>query len=197
KLVDVRVRPHELLDAPRIDDHAANLLHVVEPAEHPALERGQGAPARAAPIGQLHDVARPIAQERHGLAIEAGEDQLAARTRLDRPVLLVEHLGGAVVLVHVREPRARLALPPPRAAPALTHGPRPRAAPAPAPARAHPRPPTRRLGAAPTPRPDPRAGRRDRRAGPAAKKGNPLAKDTKVRIPWHPGEPGAKERVGR
>src|SRR5206468_1423575 len=38
ELVDVRVRPHQLFDAPGIDDHPANLLHVVEPPEHTALE---------------------------------------------------------------------------------------------------------------------------------------------------------------
>src|SRR5207302_10870146 len=87
---------------------------VVEPPEHTALERGQRAPARAAPIGPLDNVARPVAKERHRLAIEAREHQLAALARLDRAPVLVEHLGIAVILVHVREPRTRLALEAPR-----------------------------------------------------------------------------------
>src|SRR5262249_9192178 len=74
ELVDVPMRAHQLLDAAGVDDHAANLFHVVEPPEHAALERGQGAPAGTAPIAELDDVARAVAQERHGLSIEARED---------------------------------------------------------------------------------------------------------------------------
>src|SRR5262245_24299952 len=103
ELVDVAMRAHQLLDAARIDDDPPHLLHVVLPRQHTALEGDQRAPARAAAIGQLHDVARAVAQQRHRLAVEAGEHQLAALARLHRPALVVEHFRIHVVLVHVSE----------------------------------------------------------------------------------------------
>src|SRR5207245_2186682 len=97
ELVHVGVGPHQLLHPARVDDHAADLLHVVEPRQHTALEGDQRAPARAPPVGDLDDVARAIAKEWHRFAVEAREDQLAALPGADRSVLLVEHLGIAVV----------------------------------------------------------------------------------------------------
>src|SRR5207237_10736614 len=48
------------------------------------------------------------------LAEEAREHQLAPAAGTDGAVALVEHLRIAIVLVHVREARARVALEPPR-----------------------------------------------------------------------------------
>ena len=114
ELVDRRVRPHQLLDAPRVHDDAPHLLHVVEAAEHAALEGDQRASAWTLAVGHLHDVASPVPDEGHGLAIEAREDELAALARTDGPVLLVQHLRIAVVLVHVRQTGSRVALEAPR-----------------------------------------------------------------------------------
>src|SRR6185436_11066343 len=114
ELVHVAVRPYQLLDPPRVDDDAAHLLHVVQARQHTALEGDQRAAARAAAVGQLDDVTGAVAQQRHGLSIEAREHQLAALTRLHRPLLLVEDFRIDVVLVHVREARARAALEAPR-----------------------------------------------------------------------------------
>src|SRR3989441_3647402 len=114
KFVDATVRPYQLFDAPRVDDHPTNLLHVVEPREDAALEGEQRAAARARPLGDLDHVARAVPEERHRLPVEAREDQLAAPARTDRPIPVVEDLGIAVVLVHVHEPGARVALEPPR-----------------------------------------------------------------------------------
>ena len=114
ELVDLRVRPHELLDPPRVDDDPAHLLHVVEAGEHPALEGDQRAPAGARAVGRLDDVARPVADEGHGLAVEAREDQLAAPAGADRPIPLVQHLGIAVILVDVGQAGPRVALEAPR-----------------------------------------------------------------------------------
>src|SRR5688572_13612104 len=114
ELIDAGERTHELLDAPWIDDDAAHLLHVVEPGQHAALEGEQRAPARTAAIGELDDVARAIANQRHRAAIEAREDELAAAPGGDGRALLVEDLRIAVVLVYVHEPRARVALEAPR-----------------------------------------------------------------------------------
>ncbi len=110
ELIDLRVGPHELLDPARVDDDAPDLLHVVEAGEHAALEGDQGAPAGALAVGHLDDVARPVADEGHGLSVEAGQDQLAAPAGTDGPVLLVQHLWIAVVLVDVRQARPRVAL---------------------------------------------------------------------------------------
>src|SRR3989442_2056359 len=114
KFVDATVRPYQLFDAPRVDDHPTNLLHVVEPREDAALEGEQRAAARARPLGDLDHVARAVPEERHRLPVEAREDQLAAPAPTVRPVHGVQDLGIAVVLVHVHEPGARVALEPPR-----------------------------------------------------------------------------------
>src|SRR5262249_48816642 len=114
ELVDVGVRPHQLLHAPRIDDDTTHLLHVVEPGQHPALERDERAPARTPPVGQLDEVARPVADERHRLPVEAREDQLAPLAGADRLIPFVEDLGIAVVLVPVGEPGTSVALEAPR-----------------------------------------------------------------------------------
>ena len=76
---------------------------------HPALEGDQRPPAGARAVGDLHDIARAVADEGHGLSVEAGEDQLPPPARPHRAVLLVQHLGIAVVLVHMREARTRVA----------------------------------------------------------------------------------------
>src|SRR5262249_28732348 len=110
EFVDAGVAAHDLLDAPRVDDDPADLLHVVEAGQHAALERDQRTPARARPVGELDEIARAVAQERHRLAVKAGEDQLALVARLHRPVVFVEDFGIAVVLVDVGEPGARVAL---------------------------------------------------------------------------------------
>src|SRR5207244_2660078 len=65
ELVDVGVGAHQLFHATRVDDHATDLLHVVEPREHAALERHERAAARAGAIGQLDEVAGAVADERH------------------------------------------------------------------------------------------------------------------------------------
>src|SRR5262249_50699922 len=51
-----------------------------------------------------------ITQQRHRLAVQAGEDQLALVAGLHRLVVLVEDFGIAVIFVDVSEPGARVAL---------------------------------------------------------------------------------------
>src|SRR5207245_7726701 len=101
-------------DSPRGDDDSTYLLQVVEAREDSALQGDQRSTARSLPVGDLDDVTRAVPDERHRLPVEAREDQLAAPARADGPVLLVEDLGIAVVLVHVRQAGARVALEPPR-----------------------------------------------------------------------------------
>jgi len=62
---------------PRVDDDPADLLHVVETGQHAASNATSVRPARARLVGELDEIARAVAQERHRLAVEAGEDQLA------------------------------------------------------------------------------------------------------------------------
>src|SRR5207244_6430753 len=101
-------------DGARADDDSAELLHGFEARAGTARQGDQRATARALPVGDMDDVTRGVSDERHRLPVEAREDQLTAPARADGPVLLVEDLGIAVVLVHVRQAGARVALEPPR-----------------------------------------------------------------------------------
>src|SRR5262249_36232184 len=63
ELVDARVSADQLLDAPRIDDDAADLLHVVQASQHAPLQADERTTAGTRAIGELHEIARAVAEQ--------------------------------------------------------------------------------------------------------------------------------------